>query len=508
MPIKRNGLLRGDGSAERHPQRGTSSAVFRGQDTLREILDGNRDAVIVAGGSAPAYELYLPALFRRGSGKNAGKTLIIVPSAEIAAKIGDHARGLARKFSGSPSVLTVGIEENPRKETRHLSNPKDILVGTPERIIDHLRRGNTDLSETSLVVIDCPGESDMPGFAANVRFIYSRTGFRPRTLVLTAAAESGVRELKTVLGRPRTVELCRAEPRFRYYVAEPGGKTDLLLRILLAGAGGGWLVIREAGDSGDFRERLRSFFPASALAAGPHPAPEGIQVADPAVLGSALPAAGHVVFDFVPPPEILARMRLLYQDCDFQADIVIIIEERERSALSNAQESTDVSMEKNEIPKDDEAVRGLLENIVRKIKEEEDPRELNYYRKLFTGNVSIFLRSYVAAYLIKQQFGDSGEKRRPRPAAKGPSRPDMTTLFFGLGKNRKIFPRDISSLVTEKVPDVDRSDIGEIKILDNYSFVEISGAKADRVIETLNGTDYRGRKIVVNFARKKDGATE
>ena len=184
-----------------------------------------------------------------------------------------------------------------------------------------------------------------------------------------------------------------------------------------------------------------------------------------------------------------------------------ILYEREYPVFQDTQENITVSVEKQEIPKDESVIKGLIDSIVQKIKTDEKPKELNYYRKIFKKNVSIFLRSYFAAYVLKQlvEDGGSGERRR-RPQAgglKNSQRQEMATLFFGLGKNRKVYPRDITQLIAN-VPDVEKSSIGEIKILDNYSFVEIAETQAQKVIDSLNGIDYRGRKITVNFARKRE----
>ena len=50
---------------------------------------------------------------------------------------------------------------------------------------------------------------------------------------------------------------------------------------------------------------------------------------------------------------------------------------------------------------------------------------------------------------------------------------------------------------------VKREDIGEIKIHDNYSFVQVSKEVADKVIAALNDYNYRGKKLVVNPANEK-----
>jgi hypothetical protein len=73
-------------------------------------------------------------------------------------------------------------------------------------------------------------------------------------------------------------------------------------------------------------------------------------------------------------------------------------------------------------------------------------------------------------------------------------------LFISIGRNRRLFPRDIIALISSKTS-VANEDIGNIRILDNYSFVQIRDTKADEIIEALNGIKYRGRTLAVNFAK-------
>ena len=79
----------------------------------------------------------------------------------------------------------------------------------------------------------------------------------------------------------------------------------------------------------------------------------------------------------------------------------------------------------------------------------------------------------------------------------------MTSVFIGIGKNRRVFPRDLVALFTE-VEGITGDDIGQIKILDNYSFMEINPDRAQTAIDAVNGREFRGRKLNVNYARRKD----
>jgi hypothetical protein len=77
-------------------------------------------------------------------------------------------------------------------------------------------------------------------------------------------------------------------------------------------------------------------------------------------------------------------------------------------------------------------------------------------------------------------------------------------LFISIGKNRRLYPREVITLIMSKTA-VSREDIGVIRILDNYSFVQVRDTKADEIIKALNGIRFRGRTLTVNYAKPKTG---
>jgi hypothetical protein len=185
----------------------------------------------------------------------------------------------------------------------------------------------------------------------------------------------------------------------------------------------------------------------------------------------------------------------------------------------------------------EEKVKNHLEEILKNIQSEADPNLLNQYRSLIRKNVSFFQRSYLAAYLLllqdqganrsrDQQRGASrksggNEAPRGKPAPQGsdngeeaeqsrqrPAQPvalpedESTRLFISVGRNRRVFPREILGLIGSKTT-VPKEDIGTINILNNYSFVQVRNAAADEIIEALNGINFRGRTLAVNYAKAR-----
>lgn len=200
-----------------------------------------------------------------------------------------------------------------------------------------------------------------------------------------------------------------------------------------------------------------------------------------------------------------------------------------------------------------EQLSTMLREMVVKIKTEEDPLELNEIRRIFRKNVPITMRSYMAAYILKQFVqnggrwgggrqggGESGRSKKERETRGGrmsaaepkkgrlekprtesgetegekarEKRPQnripldealSTTLFLSIGRNRRVFPRDLVALISHAA-DIDRERIGDIRVLDNYSFVQLLSEDTDAIIAALDGYEYRGRKLSVSYSRKKD----
>jgi RNA recognition motif-containing protein len=155
--------------------------------------------------------------------------------------------------------------------------------------------------------------------------------------------------------------------------------------------------------------------------------------------------------------------------------------------------------------------------VLDKIRTEVDPVLLDEYHSLFKKEVSLFHRSKVAAYLL--MLRDQGRNLRFTGRNNFAHQSDFTQkeediiryplteeeskrLFFSVGRSRRVFPREILGLINTKTA-IPREDIGAIRILDNYSFVQVRDTVAEIIIETLNGIIFRGRPLTVNYAKSR-----
>jgi hypothetical protein len=182
----------------------------------------------------------------------------------------------------------------------------------------------------------------------------------------------------------------------------------------------------------------------------------------------------------------------------------------------------------------EEKVKNRLDEILVTIQTEADPELLNQYRSLIRKNVSFFQRSYLAAYLLMfQDQAGGGRSRRSGGKETSRSRPkngrdnspargngqnegseqsrqslpeeDSVRLFISVGRNRRVFPREILGLIGARTA-VSKDDIGIINILNNYSFIQVRISAAEEIIDALNGITFRGRTLAVNYAKgRKEG---
>jgi hypothetical protein len=170
-----------------------------------------------------------------------------------------------------------------------------------------------------------------------------------------------------------------------------------------------------------------------------------------------------------------------------------------------------------------EKTKQTIAAVLNEIRTEVDPLLLEEYYRLFKKEVSLFHRSRFAAYLL--MLRDQGKIPRPAYSSKYSSprkngndrenevqryplaEEESMRLFFSAGRSRRVFPREILGLINTKTA-IPREDIGSIRILDNYSFVQVRTTVAEKIIESLNGVSFRGRPLTVNYAKsRKDEET-
>src|SRR3954468_21049514 len=152
---------------------------------------GDRDLLVSAqtgSGKTVAYGLAIAKnllggaeRFQRGAKPLA---LIVAPTRELALQVQRELTWLYQQADARVVSCVGGMD--PRREQRELAAGAHIVVGTPGRLCDHLRRGRLDISELKVVVLDEADEMLNLGFREDMEFILKTTPETRRTLLFSA----------------------------------------------------------------------------------------------------------------------------------------------------------------------------------------------------------------------------------------------------------------------------------------------------------------------------------
>ncbi len=476
-------------------------AALQGKDLIVESIPGEGKTIAQL----------LPFLLTPKPRKRGISVLILVESAELAGKYGVEFNRLSGPKTKGKCAAVLGREALAKSELRLLSKHPGLIVGTTERIIDHLRRNNLELNREISVIINIPQNSEHLEFDRDVEFIMTKMPEKVQSIVFSASVDQ-VDNLSYLLKRPTILSLAERRARIpMLHVYESSSRNPAAVLRLIYGLDfhNTLLLVPSASEAVKLTEEFnRDGLPACTVSPDEQKEDRpdiGAEAFFRCSIASFDDAAGiPLSYDSILFSGVPSRLSL-FEEIGWAVSghspapyFAVLTVPGESEYLSTLQEKKQMKM-KNEVPPTkEEILKGKLKNLIKQIKEEADPEELNQYRKIIRRNVPLHLRSYLAAYLLKQTNGGSLSGKA------GSSQ--MQTIFVSIGKNRKVFPRDLARLFN-KALDIDPKEIGTIKVLDNYSFIDVPQDAAPKAIEKLDGVEFRGRNITVNFARKKKGSS-
>ncbi|MEW5942551.1 MAG: DEAD/DEAH box helicase [Pseudomonadota bacterium] len=165
------------------------------------------------------------------------RVLVLTPTRELANQVNDAARKYG-KFMRARTVSILGGMPYPL-QNKLLSQPVDILVATPGRLIDHIERGRIDFSRLELLILDEADRMLDMGFIDDVERIAAATPASRQTLMFSATFEGTVAKLaQRLLKDPKRIQIASQQARHEHieqrlhYVDDMAHKNRLLDYLL------------------------------------------------------------------------------------------------------------------------------------------------------------------------------------------------------------------------------------------------------------------------------------
>lgn len=480
------------------------------------------------------------------------QAVVLCPTRELAIQVAEEIRNLAKYMHGIKVLPIYGGQEIV-KQIRSLKDGVQVIIGTPGRVMDHMRRKTIKFGQVHTVVLDEADEMLNMGFLEDMETILSELPEERQTVMFSATMPQAIAEIaKKFQKDPEIVKVVKKDltvPKVTqyYYDVKPKNKLEVMCRLLdmyapklsvvfcntkkqvdelvLALQGRGYFAEGLHGDlkqvqrdrvMNGFRKGRTDILVATDVAA------RGIDVDDvEAVFNYDIPQdeeyyvhrigrtgrAGREgkAFSLVVGKEVY-KLRDIQRYC--KTKIV-------PQPIPSIDDVTEIKADKilcqaEEILQDNDMDR-LIDIIERKVLEE-DYTTLALAAGLLRmimgeDNEDIIEDSRPLRSL--DDLGDwrdrnYGRGRGSRSGGRGnrSGGDDMARLFINIGKNQNVKPGDILGAIAGE-SGMPGKMVGSIDMYDKYTFVEVPREQADIVLQAMKDARIKGKNIHIEKANRR-----
>jgi ATP-dependent RNA helicase DeaD len=448
------------------------------------------------------------------------QALVITPTRELAiqvaeelAKIGKHKRIKTLPVYGGQSI---------DRQIRALHFGVQVVIGTPGRLLDHIRRNTIKLANVKTVVLDEADEMLDMGFVEDIETILQSVESDNRqTLLFSATMPLAIRALANkYMNNPVEVTVSKEQvtvPLIDQFYYETRDKLEGLCRVmdsettdkaiifcrtkkgvdeLVASLQArGYMADGLHGDlSQSQRDRVMKKFRDGQL--------EILVATDVAARGLDIESVTHVInYDIPQDPESYVHRIGRTGRAGRKGVALTFIEPREYRQLKLIEKQIKTRIIRNQLPSSADILERQRDLIKSRVATTIDQGKFTDYHSIVADLISDYDALDIAAAALKLWQEGFKEKVEDKPvfgntgAAKG-----MVRLFVNIGRAQQIRPEDIVRTFAEEAG-IPGNIIGVINIYEKFTFVEVPEDVAERVMSVMHKNSIKGYKINVEPAK-------
>ena len=510
--------------------------MMAGRDVLGQAQTGT--------GKTAAFAL--PVLSRLDLKQKDPQVLVLAPTRELAIQVAEAFQSYAAQIKGF-HVLPIYGGQDYTTQLRQLNRGAHVIVGTPGRVMDHMRRGTLRLDQLKTLILDEADEMLRMGFIDDVEWILEQTPAGRQTALFSATMPSEIRKIaQKYLNHPEQVTIkvktATAENiRQRYWFVSGIHKMDALTRILEAENFDGMIIfVRTKTATIEVAEKLEARgFSASAINGDMSQALReraidnlksgklDILIAtDVAARGLDVDRITHVVnYDIPYDTESYIHRIGRTGRAGRTGDAILFVSPREKRLLANIEQATKQKVEEMQLPSTEFINNTRITRFKQRITDTLAVEELSFYSQLINQyqvehNVPV---SDIAAALAKMLQGDTPlllkeptkkprkdfvEERqsagRGRDRDQGPKREkgrvsqvEMELYRIEVGHSDGVKPGNIVGAIANETG-IDGDHIARIKIEEHYSTVELPAGMPKDLFQALKKVRVAGKSLDIS----------
>ena len=458
------------------------------------------------------------------------QAIVLCPTRELAIQVADEIRNLSRYMHGI-KVLPIYGGQDIVKQIRSLKSGTQIVIGTPGRVMDHMRRKTMKLDFVHTVVLDEADEMLNMGFREDIEFVLSGVPEERQTVLFSATMPKPIMEItKKFQNNAKVIKVTKKEltvPNIEqyYYDVKPKKKEEVLSRLLdiysprlsvvfcntkkqvdlLVNAllGRGYFA---AGLHGDMKQEQRD-----RVMQGFRTGKTEILVAtDVAARGIDVDEV-EAVFNYDLPQDDEYYVHRIGRTgrAGREGRAFSFVSGKEVYKLKEIQRYCKTKIYAQKVPSLNDVANTKMENILDDVERVIEQEDLDMMINAIEERVnnSEFTAMDMAAAFLKICCGMTEDNKNTEEndwefGDTGAGEDGMVRLFMNIGKKQRVRPGDILGAIAGE-SGMDGKLIGTIDMYDKYTFVEVPREYAREVLNAMKNVKIKGKTVAVEPANQK-----
>jgi ATP-dependent RNA helicase DeaD len=490
-------------------------AILNGEDVIGQAQTGT--------GKTAAFGI--PILEKIQTDKNTVQSIILAPTRELAIQVSEEIRSIGRPKR--VKTLPIYGGQAISRQIKALQQGVHVVIGTPGRLLDHLRRGTLKTDHVQVVVLDEADEMLDMGFIDDIEEVMRFMPQSRQLLLFSATMPTLIRQLsQKYMRKAKFITVNRGEvtaPAITqiYYRVLESIKVESLCRILDSEEielsiifcrtkkgvdeltdslqARGYLAGGLHGDlTQQQRDRVMNAFRQGEI--------ELLVATDVAARGIDVGSVSHVV-NYDIPQDVESYVHRIGRTgrAGRKGMALTLVTPREMKQLRQIEKETGARLEARELPTLEEVASKQQESWMAQIEETiQSDIDLSMMEEMVKQLTAKFSVDKVIAAAFHLAFFDRLSKNEEATYNFGETgaAPGMVRFFINIGRNADLGPQELSKAIAEQAG-ISMRQVGKINVYDRFSFVEIPKELAPFVYEALKQTKIKGSRINMEPARPR-----